>query len=84
LSGRILSGELVSELGKSFLSTLSGITESLLRVSDSGSKGLNGAINFFLGPFGNSVNSGIELLELITEVVVELLKELSVSRVAVW
>lgn len=83
LSFSILSGEGVSKLGKGLLSHDSLISKSLLRVSDGGAKGFNGGVDLLLGPFGNSIDSSIELLELITEVVVELLKELSVGRVTV-
>ena len=79
LSLGVLSGEGVSELSKGFLAHDSLISKSLLRVSDGGAKGFNGGVNLLLGPFGNSIDSSIELLELITEVVVELTEELSMG-----
>ena len=84
LSFSVLSGEGVSELGEGFLGHDSLVSESLLRVSNGSAKGLDRGVDFLLGPFSNSIDSSIELLELITEVVVELAEELRVGRVTVW
>jgi len=75
----VLGGEGVGELGKGFLSVGSAVSEGLFPGGNGGGKGLSVGIDFLLGPFGNSVDLGVELLELIAEVVMELRKELRVG-----
>ena len=84
LSLSVLSSKGISKLGKSLLSHESLISKSSLRVSNGSAESLYGIIDLLLGPFCNSVNSGVELLELIAEVVVELSEEGVVGRVRVW